>query len=122
MKKLLEQRRVETILEAQAQSVMPTAVIERVAVPVPVPVLAAAAFAAAAAEQPVIAERANHFEKLPKKLLGGMYLEQIRERRVKPILETQVQSAMPIAVIERVAAAVFAVAEQPIIVEQAIQK
>ena len=97
---------------------MSIAVIKRVAV------LVAAVFAfAAVAEQPIIVERAIHFEKLPKKLLGGMYLEQIRERRVKPILEAQAQSAMPTAVIERVdvpAAVVFAVAafaEQPIIVE-----
>ncbi len=101
MKKLLEQiqgRRVEPILEAQAQpimaiavieraaaavepilkaqvqaqSVMPIAVIERVDVPA---AAAAAVFAAAAAvaEPPIIVEKAIHFEKLPKKLLGGMY-------------------------------------------------
>ena len=121
MKKLLEQilkgRRVEPILEAQVQSVMPIAVIERVAVPV------ADVFAfAAVAEQPMTVERAFHSEKLL-----GVYLGQIRGRKVEPILKAQAQPTMPIAVMERVdvpAAAVFAaaVAEQPIIAERSIQK
>ena len=80
---------------------MPIAVIERVADP------AAAVFAfAAVAEQPIIFERAIHSEKLL-----GVYLGQIQGRGVEPILleaQVQVQLAMPIAVIERVAAAVFA--------------
>ena len=123
MKKILEQilkgRRVEPILEAQVQSVMPIAVIERVAVPV------AAVFEfAAVAEQPMTVERAFHSEKLL-----GVYLGQIRGRKVEPILKAQAQPTMPIALMERVdvpAAAVFAaaaaVAEQPIIAERSIQK
>ncbi len=63
---------VEPILKAQvqAQSVMPIAVIERVDVPAAAAVFAAAA---AVAEPPIIVEQVIHFEKLPKKLLGGMY-------------------------------------------------
>ena len=110
---------MEPILEAQAQSVMPIiAAIERVAVPV------ADVFAfAAVAEQPMTVERAIHSEKLL-----GVYLGQIRGRKVEPILKAQAQPTMPIAVMERVdvpAAAVFAaaaVAEQPIIAERSIQK
>lgn len=81
---------------------MPIAVTERVADP------AAAVFAfAAVAEQPIIFGRAIHSEKLL-----GVYLGQIQGRGVEPILveqvQVQVQLAMPIDVIERVAAAVFA--------------
>jgi len=120
LEQIIKGRREEPILEAQAQSVMPiVAVIERVAVPV------AAVFEfAAVAEQPMTVERAFHSEKLL-----GVYLGQIRGRKVEPILEAQAQPTMPIALMERVdvpAAAVFAaaaaVAEQPIIVERSIQK